>query len=232
MSINRDPLLDRQTSDRTSDIRFFKLQQLRQQLNTLDYHNYGEWPGMIKIIFWILLFLMLLGLGYFMVIQAKIQEIDQAFTLQTTLLHEFKHKDSQLRNLKQYQLQLITMQENFAQQLQALPKETEIPALIEDIHITGRQAGLKLKNIVLEPEVQHEFLIEQPISIIATGDYHAFGRFVSTLAQLSRIVTLHDFMITAVKHPDRPTDMPSITYHMNSKTYRYIDTSEIKKEHE
>ncbi|MFX7629037.1 type 4a pilus biogenesis protein PilO, partial [Acinetobacter baumannii] len=80
-----------------------------------------------------------------------------------------------LRNLQQYQLQLQEMQANFNQQLEQLPKETEIPSLVEDINLTGVNSGLKFKNIRLEDEVKQEIFIEQPITIEAPGDYHAFG---------------------------------------------------------
>ena len=114
------------------------------------------------------------------------------------------------------------MQANFEQQLLQLPKETEIPGLVEDINVSGVNSGLKFKNIRLEPEIRQEFFIEQPISIEATGDYHSFGSFVSGIAALPRIVTLHDFDISASSANDKKTDIPQISYSVKAKTYRYV----------
>ena len=107
---------------------------------------------------------------------------------EANLLNEYREKDSKLRNLQLYQKQLVKMQADFNQQLQQLPKESEIPGLVEDINVTGVTAGLKFKNISLDPEVKQEFFMEQPISIQATGDYHVFGQFASAIAALPRIV--------------------------------------------
>jgi len=117
------------------------------------------------------------------------------------------------------------MEASFNQQLEQLPKETEIPGLVEDINLSGVNAGLKFKNIRLEPEVKQEFFIEQPISIEATGDYHAFGSFVSGIAGLSRIVTLHDFTITGTENKEKKTDIPVVDYTLKAKTYRYVGSA-------
>lgn len=210
----------------------FNFEKFMQQWNTLDTNNYGGWPLSVKITIWLFIFFIIVMLGYFLIANPKMEEIDRARIQEQTLLDEFKQKDSKLRNLQQYQTQLTTMEANFNQQLEQLPKETEIPGLVEDINMTGVNAGLKFKNILLEPEIQQEFFIEQPISIEATGDYHAFGAFTNAVAALPRIVTLHDFVVTAGKNPDRPTDIPFITYAIKAKTYRYVGALEKEKEKE
>jgi type IV pilus assembly protein PilO len=141
-------------------------------------------------------------------------------------LNEFREKDSKLRNLQQYQIQLQEMEARFNQQLEQLPKETEIPGLVEDINLSGVNSGLKFKNIRLEPEIKQEFFIEQPIAIEATGDYHAFGSFVSSIAGLSRIVTLHDFTITGTESKEKKSEIPVVDYVVKAKTYRYVGKDE------
>jgi type IV pilus assembly protein PilO len=199
-----------------------------QQFNTLDMNNYGSWPLSVKITCWMFLFFVVCAIGYFLAVRPKLDAIDQARTVEQNLLNEFKEKDSKLRNLQQYQAQLQQMEANFNQQLEQLPKETEIPSLVEDINVTGVSSGLKFKNIRLEPEVKQEFFIEQPISIDATGDYHSFGSFVSSVAALPRIVTLHDFTITGTASQDKKSDVPVIDYTIKAKTYRYIGADEQK----
>ncbi len=203
----------------------FDFEKFQQQWNTLDPNNMGGWPISVKITIWIFTFVFVGLLGYFLLIQSTLTEISNAQAQETNLLNEFREKDSKLRNLQQYQAQILEMQNSFDQQLKQLPKETEIPGLVEDINVTGVKAGLKLKNILLEPEVTQEFFIEQPISIEANGDYHAFGSFVSGVAALPRIVTLHDFSVTATPDTEKKSDLPVISYKINAKTYRYAGTS-------
>ena len=166
------------------------LEQFFQQFNTLDMNNYGGWSLSVKITCWFFVFLAVVALGYFVVIKKQLDNITNAEAQEQSLLNEFKEKDSKLRNLQQYQTQLQEMEANFNQQLEQLPKETEIPSLVEDINLTGVNSGLKFKNIRLENEVKQEFFIEQPISMEATGDYHAFGAFVTGIAALPRVARL------------------------------------------
>ena len=201
------------------------VEQFFQQFNTLDMNNYGSWHASVKITCWIFIFLAVLALGYFVVIKSQLEEIANAQAKEQSLLNEFKEKDSKLRNLQQQQQQLQDIEASFNQQLEQLPKETEIPGLVEDINLSGVNAGLKFKNIRLEPEVKQEFFIEQPISIEATGDYHAFGSFVSGIAGLSRIVTLHDFTITGTENKEKKTDIPVVDYTLKAKTYRYVGSA-------
>ncbi|MFZ0331084.1 MAG: type 4a pilus biogenesis protein PilO [Acinetobacter bohemicus] len=202
------------------------LDKFLQQFNTLDMNNYGSWPLSVKITCWILIIMMIALLGYFVSIKGKLDDISNASAQEQNLLNEFREKDSKLRNLQQLQAQLLEMEANFNQQLEQLPKETEIPGLVEDINVSGVNSGLKFKNILLENEVKQEFFIEQPISIEATGDYHAFGSFASGIAALPRIVTLHDFDITATENKEKKTDIPQITYNVKAKTYRYIGNTD------
>jgi len=200
----------------------FNIGKFFQQFNTLDMHNYGSWPLSVKVTCCLFLFLLVCLLGYFFVIQPKLTDIDAAQAQQQDLLNEFKEKDSKLRNLKQYQAQIQQMQSNFNQQLAQLPKETEIPSLVEDIHKAATESGLKIKNIRIEKELQQAFFIEQPITIETRGDYHAFGEFVGVLAELPRIVTLHDFVISTTEQKNTKSEVPMIEYSIQSKTYRYI----------
>ena len=200
--------------------------QFFQQFNTLDMNNYGSWPLSVKITCWIFIFLAVLALGYFVVIRSQLEAIANAQAKEQSLLNEFKEKDSKLRNLQQYQTQLQEMEANFNQQLEQLPKETEIPSLVEDINLTGVNSGLKFKNIRLENEVKQELVIEQPVSIEARGDYHAFGAFTTGIAALPRIVTLHDFTVEAKQDTEKKSDIPVIHYTVKAKTYRYVGADE------
>lgn len=196
-----------------------------QQFNTLDMQAYGSWPQSVKLTCWIFIFSLVCLLGYFVLIEPKRATLENAQSMQQSLLNEFKEKESKLRNLKQYQAQLVQMQSDFEQQLAQLPKETEIPSLVEDIHDAGQKSGLKIKNIRLEDEVKQAFFIEQPILIEAQGDYHDFGQFVSRIAALPRIVTLHDVVISTQTDSARKSDIPRVEYSLKAKTYRYVGST-------
>ena len=217
---------DFNTDAETSKKKKINFEKFLQQFNTLDPNNMGSWPISVKATCCAFVFLLVCGLGYFLVIKPKLNSIDRAKSQEEKLLQDFKIKDSKLRNLKKNQSQLQQMEANFNQQLLQLPKETEIPSLVEDIHSTGVKSNLKFKNIQLENEVRQEFFIEQPISISATGDYHSFGNFVSGIAALPRIVTLHDFTITGVTPQSTRSDIPVVDYVLKAKTYRYVAGSE------
>lgn len=94
-----------------------------QQFNTLDPNNYGSWPFSVKLTCWIFIILVIGALGYFVVIKPKLDAISNAHAQEQNLLNEFREKDSKLRNLQQYQVQLQEMEANFNQQLEQLPKE-------------------------------------------------------------------------------------------------------------
>ncbi|WP_343597022.1 type 4a pilus biogenesis protein PilO [Acinetobacter sp.] len=203
----------------------FTLDKFIQQFNSLDPSNYGSWPLPVKITCWFFILLLVCFVGYFALISSQIDAISTAKAQETNLLNDYRDKESKLRNLEQYKKQLVVMQQNFNHQLQQLPKESEVPGLVEDINITGVDSGLKFKNISLDKEVAQDFFIEQPISIEATGDYHAFGQFTSAIAALPRIVTLHDFTITANQPTDKKSEIPVLTYTIKAKTYRYLGDS-------
>ncbi|MBF7682214.1 type 4a pilus biogenesis protein PilO [Acinetobacter sp. B5B] len=198
------------------------LQDFLDQFKSLDANNYGSWPTVVKITSWAFIFIFICILGYFVLIVSVLEDTSTAQAQEANLLNEYQQKESKLRNSQNYDKQLKVMRENFDQQLQQLPKESEIAGLVEDINRTGLQAGLKLKNIRLENEVKQDFFVEQPITIEATGDYHSFARFVSNLAVLSRIVNVGDFSITAVDKKNGKVEVPELNYVIKAKTYRYL----------
>ena len=118
------------------------------------------------------------------------------------------------------------MEESFGSLLRQLPKETEVPELLEDITHTGLGSGLDFDGITLETESTQEFYVEQPIKIKVQGDYHAFGAFVSGISALPRIVTLHNFTVVPMANKFADSGAPILTMEILAKTYRYKDTAE------
>jgi type IV pilus assembly protein PilO len=102
--------------------------------------------------------------------------------------------------------------------LDQLPKDTRVSELVEGINMTGVGSNIRFQDISVEPEIENEFFIEQPIRIAALGEYHQFGSFISGLAALPRIITMHDF---EVSNPQPTLDvLPELNLVLQTKTYR------------
>lgn len=181
-----------------------------------DLDTMGVWPAPVKAIIVTVLVSGCLTAGYFLHIQNLQSELAAAAAEEITISAEFEEKAILASNLEEYRAQTFEMEESFTELLQQLPSATEVPGLVDDVTDTGKGSGLEILNIVLEPEAFQEFYIELPIDIDVIGDYHDFGTFVSGLASLDRIVTLHDFTIKA--RTDSYLDMSIV-----AKTYRYRD---------
>ncbi|OUY06575.1 type 4a pilus biogenesis protein PilO [Acinetobacter populi] len=208
----------------------FSFERYVQQLQQMDMDNIGAWPASVKFTMYVFILVLICVLAYFVLIRGVQDRISQAEAQQQNLLNEFRDKDSKLRNLQQYQAQVQLMEVQFNQQLDQLPKETEIPGLVEDINMAGVSSGLEFKNIQLLPEVKQEVFIEQPIDISVTGHYHSMGGFVSAIAALPRIVTLHDFDIKAEEV--KGSEVPKLVMNMKAKTYRYMTENDKSKAEE
>jgi len=192
------------------------------KLNDLD--NIGSWPLAVKIIIWLLIFISALTFGYFLHVTELQKQLDRVVIQESTLRSDYEEKFLQAVHLNSYRLQQKEMEETFEAILRQLPSDTEIPGLIEDITQVGLENGLEFSSIDLQSETIHEFYIEKPIKIAVSGGYHNLGSFVSDVADLSRIVTLHDFTIRP-KGRNAGGDSPGghLSMVILAKTYRYND---------
>ena len=184
-------------------------------VNELDFNNAGSWPSPIKAIVFIIVITLVVGGGYWFLIKDQFSQLDQVVSKESELRQQYESKAYKVANLAAYKLQMLEMEESFGALLKQLPTDTEVPGLLEDITNTGIGSGLEFKSIKLQPEVKKEFYIELPIQIEVTGTYHDISSFVSGVASLPRIVTLHDFSIS----PSNANEVLSMS--IESKTYRY-----------
>lgn len=195
------------------------------QLN--DFNNVGNWPLAVKIIMWIAAFSGSIALGYFLHVTNLQMDLDKVVGLEVDLRVDYEKKAFQSAHLEGYRQQQIEMEESFGALLRQLPSDTEIPGLIEDITLVGLKNGLTFESITLQKEQAEEFYVEKPIQIVVSGSYHGLGSFVSDLADLSRIVTLHDFSIVpAALDEANATPGAVLKMAITAKTYRYKDDSE------
>jgi type IV pilus assembly protein PilO len=194
------------------------LEQLQNfDLNDLDFNNVGSWPGPVKIILMVLAFALVLGAGYYFYLTDKQTMLERAEVKEAELRADYEVKAEKAANLEEYRAQKQQMEATFGALLKQLPQDTEVPGLLDDITRTALDNELTIESIDLREERQLEFYVELPIDIVVEGNYHKIGTFVSGVAALSRIVTLHDFTL-------EPQESPlNLRLKILAKTYRYLD---------
>jgi type IV pilus assembly protein PilO len=193
------------------------LSDLRElDFSELNAENIGSWPLPVKVIAWVMTFIILVVVGYFYAISDMRDQLTQVESKELSLKKEFEDKAFKAANLDALRKQMTEMQQSFGALVSQLPTDTEVPGLLEDITNKGVESGLEIKSIKLQPEQTKEFYVELPISIEVTGTYHDFGTFVSGIAGLPRIVTLHDFKINS-----DPKTQGVLSMSISAKTYRY-----------
>lgn len=186
-------------------------------VNDLDFNNIGAWPGALKVIVAVLVFVILAFLGYHFHLKGLQETLQSSEAKEVSLRKDFADKSFRAANLDAYKEQLAEIEERFGTLLKQLPSDTEVPGLLEDITQMGLNSGLEFESITLQPEAAKQFYAELPISIQVQGNYHDIGTFVSSVAGLPRIVTLHDFTIAPVSEGNPDLLKMSIL----AKTYRY-----------
>lgn len=191
------------------------------QLNELDLQNIGEWPGIAKVFLILLLCGSVAGAWYYFDSRDQLANLETVEKKELGLRKEFESKQQKAANLDAYRQQLAEMQESFGAMLRQLPDSTQVAALLVDVSQTGLAAGLEFELFQPLGEQKKEFYAELPIRIRVTGRYGEFGNFISGLAALPRIVTIHNLNIQNRK--PTPGDDAPLSLDATVKTYRYLD---------
>ncbi|MDT8371595.1 MAG: type 4a pilus biogenesis protein PilO [Gammaproteobacteria bacterium] len=189
-------------------------------LSELDFNESGEWPVSIKAIAIVLLCVVIWAVGYYFVINDKKTELRGLEQKEVQLKASFEEKQAKAANLDAYKEQMKEMQVMFSGMLQQLPRKSEVADLLVDISRTGLVNGLEFELFQPEDERPIDFYAELPIAMNVTGTYHQFGEFVSAIAALPRIVTLHNFQVKPLG------DLGKMSMTITAKTYRYFDEKE------
>ncbi len=189
-------------------------------LNNLDLSSIGAWPMPVKAALIAVICIAVLLLGYFLDTQKQLDELERMRNEEINLKQDFEAKQARAVQLDAYKKQMEEMKQSFGAMLRQLPSKTEVEDLLVDISQTGLASGIEFLLFQPQAERQIDFYAELPITIQMTGSYHQFGRFVSGIAALPRIVTLHNISISGGQ--DGVLQMNVL-----AKTYRYLDEAEI-----
>ena len=189
-------------------------------LKALDTSDPGRWPLPFRMVAIGLAFVLVFSLGvWYFVIEQDQPLLERAKREESELRTTFEDRQHKAANFDSYRDQLADIERDFGAMLRQLPGKTEVPNLLVDISQTGLGAGLEEKLFQPTGEIQKDFYAELPIKLRYTGSFHELGNFVSGIAALPRIVTLHDITIKPVD--DKSVD--ELTLDVTAKTYRYLD---------
>lgn len=198
------------------------------ELQNLDFNDIGRWPLLFRALFVALFFGVAVGAGfYFLVYTNQMPRLERAQQEEQELRSSFEQKQRKAANFDAYRAQLDEIERSFGTMLRQLPGKTEIPNLLVDISQTGLASGLQEELFQPSDEIQKDFYAEKPIRIRLKGSYHEFGKFVSDIAALPRIVTLHNVEITP-ENSQGPAD--ELVMNVTAKTYRYLEQDEADAE--
>ena len=195
-------------------------------LNNLDFSEIGSWPLAARLGVVMLLFVVVLGLGYWFDTQEQIKQLKAAESTELELKSVFEAKAHKAANLDAYRSQLDEMRESFGAMLRQLPNKTEVADLLVDVSQTGLASGLEFELFQPSAENPQDFYAEMPISIKVRGDFHEFASFVSGVAALPRIVTLHNIKIETGDRKNKEDDRLAMS--VTAKTYRYLEEDQAE----
>ena len=198
---------------------------LVEELQSLDVNDIGRWPFAFRAAVIVIVFIAVTFAGiWFTIVKDKRPQLQAAQQEEQTLRVTFENKQRKAANYDAYKAQLAQIEQSFGTMLRQLPGETEIPSLIVDISQTGLAAGLQEKLFQPQSEIPKDFYAEKPIKIQLSGGYHEMANFVSGVAALPRIVTLHNINIT----PEEQGVYDSLSLEVTAQTYRYIDEADSR----
>jgi type IV pilus assembly protein PilO len=194
------------------------------ELQSLDFNDIGRWPFVYRAAAVALAGTVATIAGiYLFVYEEKMPSLEKAEAEERELRVVFEEKQRKAANFSAYQEQLAEIERSFGTMLQQLPGRTEIPNLLVDISQTGLGAGLEEKLFEPRAELRKDFYAEKPIQIKLDGSYHEFGNFVSDIAALPRIVTLHNIEIRPI---GKNGGYDNLVLNVTAKTYRYLEEEE------
>jgi len=189
-------------------------------LGELDWSRVGVWPLLGKLVLWLIAMVAIGVATYFFFIKDLNTDLQRVQAEETQLRQTFQQRSFEASRLEQYRELMARMEQDFEFLVSQLPEKTQVPGLLDDIDEKGRDSGLDIVSIKLQPEVKGNVYVELPIEVIVTGSYHDFGTFISNVAAMSRIVTLHNMTVQPLGQAGE------LRMSVVAKTYRYLSEEE------
>ena len=190
----------------------------------LDLENVGSWPTPIKAVAILIICALAAGAIYYFDTESQITELASSQAKEQELKTSFETKQKKAVNLEEYRQQLDEIEKSFGDLLRQLPDKTQVPDLLVDVSQTGLASGLEFELFKPGNETSKEFYYEYPIDIRVLGNYTEFGTFISGLASLPRIVTVHNVKILPRKDLTTPGGKSKpLVMEALVKTYRYLE---------
>jgi type IV pilus assembly protein PilO len=190
----------------------------------LEPENIGTAPMSIKIGVYVVLFVMVIAAGIYFDTTKQLKVLERHEKKEVELKNEFKVKAERAAKLDLYKEQLAEMEASFGALLRQLPETTEVESLLVDVSQTGLASGLEIKKFKPSAEEKKGFYAELPISLEVTGSFHQMATFISGIAALPRIVTIHDMKLEPFDEEDLSS--AKLTMTAIAKTYRYLQENE------
>lgn len=191
------------------------LEQIKNfDANNIDFDKMGVWPVPAKVFVLILLVIVIFALTYYLKINELNDELEGVKAKELSLRKTYETKSFEAANLEAYRAQMVEMDKTFKSLLSRLPSDTQVPGLLDDIGARGRESGLTINATTIEKEKAAEFYIEVPFRINVDGGYHDMAGFISGIASMPRIVTLHNYTISR-------KGGGMLNMQISAKTYKY-----------
>jgi type IV pilus assembly protein PilO len=195
------------------------------QFRSLNPNEPGQWPMLPKMVTWAFVAVIMVALGWFLLLSSAHDELDTERAKEPTLKADYRNKLGQAVNLAELRKQKLQVEEYVTQLEKQLPGKAEMDALLSDINQAGLGRGLQFELFKPGQVLVKDYYAELPISIKVSGRYHDMGAFAGDIANLSRIVTLHNLNITSA-----PKDSAgALAMEATARTYRYLDANEVEE---
>jgi len=200
------------------------LEGAASQFRGLNPNEPGQWPLLPKAATWLVLAVLVVVVGWFLLLSSAQDELDVVRAKEPTLKQDYRSKLGQAVNLSELRKQKLQVEEYVTQLEKQLPGKAEMDALLSDINQAGLGRGLQFELFRPGQVLVKDYYAELPIAIRVTGRYHDIGAFAADVANLSRIVTLHNMNIVGTKDPSGVLSMDA-----TARTYRYLDSTELEQ---
>jgi type IV pilus assembly protein PilO len=199
-----------------------------EQFQGLNPKEPGQWPLLPKLASGLAVVVGVVALGYFLLLSEVQDGLEAERNREPQLRADFHSKLTQAVNLPELRKQKSQVEEYVTQLEKQLPGKAEIDSLLSDISSAGVGRGLQFELFRPGQVLIKDYYAELPIAVRVSGRYHDIGAFAADVANLSRIVTLHNLIVAA---PSGTRDANgALSMEATARTYRYLDAAEVAEQ--